>query len=86
MSLEGEAQPQSNSPAIVNALILEATIELSEVGVGIYACDWQDLPGSGVDIQEERADVGEFKRGVRIRRRTQRVIEDVVEISTNFES
>ena len=48
--LKGEAQPQANGPAIVNALVLVALVELSEVRVEINLCNRQELPGNGVNL------------------------------------
>ncbi len=64
--LEGEAQPQANGPAIVNALIRVALYELPEIRVEIDLRNRQELPGSLVDFQEERTDVSKIERGVRV--------------------
>ncbi len=50
IGLEGEAHPQSNGPAIIDALVLIALIELSEKRVGIDLRNRQELPGNRVNI------------------------------------
>ena len=85
ISLEGEAQPQANGPAIVNALIRVALYELPEIRVGIDLRNRQELPGSLVDFQEERTDVSKIERGVRVCGRAQGVVEDIVEICPHLE-
>lgn len=48
--LEAEAQPQTNGPAIIDALVLIALVELSEKRVGIDLRNRQELPGNRVNI------------------------------------
>ncbi len=48
--LEAEAQPQTNGPAIIDALVLIALIELSEKRVEIDLRNRQELPGNWINI------------------------------------
>ncbi len=48
--LEAKAQPQTNGPAIIDALVLIALIELSEKRVRIDLRNRQKLPGNWVNI------------------------------------
>jgi hypothetical protein len=48
--LEAEAQPQTNGPAIIDALVLIALVELSEKRVWINLRNRQELPGNRVNI------------------------------------
>lgn len=84
--LEAQAQPQTDGPAIVNTLVRVALNELPEIRVGFDVGNRKQFPGNRIHVQEKHPEVRKVKRCVRISRRTQWMVKDVVEICAHFEA
>jgi hypothetical protein len=84
--LKSQAQPQTDGPAIVNTLVGVTLLELPEFRVGFDVGNRQQSPRRWIHVQKEHPKVSKVKRCVRISRRTQWVVENVVEISTHFKA
>ena len=55
ITLEGQAQPETDQTAVVDALLIEARVNSSKVFIARNVCDWEESACSFVRVETKAA-------------------------------